>query len=78
MHDIAIRIEGVGKIYRIGERERYRTLRDAMANLVRTPGKRLVSGVRQPSSDGGQTPNALDRFDPLFDPLDDSLFDLLG
>jgi len=25
-----------------------------------------------------QTANALDRLDPLFDPLDDSLFDLFG
>ena len=57
MSELSIRIERLSKIYRIGERERYRTLRDAIANLVRTPGKRLVSGVRQLSSDGGQTPN---------------------
>lgn len=35
----AIRCEGIGKRYRIGRRERYRTLRDTLASMVRAPFK---------------------------------------
>ena len=35
MTDIAIRVEGIGKVYPVGERERYRQLRDALARAVR-------------------------------------------
>ncbi len=37
MSDIAIRVRGLGKQYRIGKRERYRTLRDTLADTVRVP-----------------------------------------
>lgn len=30
MSDLAIRAENLGKLYRIGKRERYRTLRDTL------------------------------------------------
>jgi hypothetical protein len=30
MADIAIRVENLGKLYRIGHRQRYRTLRDTL------------------------------------------------
>ena len=32
MSDIAIRVENLGKQYRIGKRERYRTLRDTITD----------------------------------------------
>ena len=35
MTDIAIRVEGIGKLYPVGERERYRQLRDALARAFR-------------------------------------------
>ena len=35
MSDIAIRVEGLGKRYRLGEREPYRALRDVLAGLPR-------------------------------------------
>ena len=35
MTDIAIRVEGIGKLYRVGERERYQHLRHALANAFR-------------------------------------------
>ena len=35
MADSVIRVEGIGKLYTVGERERYRQLRDAMARAVR-------------------------------------------
>ncbi len=42
MRSIAIRAEGLGKQYRIGERtERYRTFRDAISDAVRAPIRRL-------------------------------------
>src|SRR5262245_53224219 len=35
MTDVAIRVDGLGKEYAIGRRERYATLRDALANAVK-------------------------------------------
>jgi homopolymeric O-antigen transport system ATP-binding protein len=37
MSDIAIRVEGLGKEYRIGKRERYKTLRDTLTDTVSVP-----------------------------------------
>ncbi len=37
MSDIAIRVEGIGKKYRIGKRERYKTLRDTLASKFAVP-----------------------------------------
>src|SRR6266567_1032595 len=48
MDDIAIRCEGLGKRYRIGQRERYRALRDVLTNAMRSPA-RLVSKAFKPS-----------------------------
>src|SRR5712691_3252284 len=42
--DFAIRVEGLGKRYRIGERERYRALRDTIADAIKAPLRRLRSG----------------------------------
>jgi lipopolysaccharide transport system ATP-binding protein len=39
--DYAIRVEGLGKRYRIGERERYRALRDTLVDLVKAPLRHL-------------------------------------
>jgi lipopolysaccharide transport system ATP-binding protein len=43
MSDFAIRVEGLGKKYRIGKRERYRTLRDTLTDAVTAPVRRLRS-----------------------------------
>src|SRR5450759_4722398 len=45
MSDIAIRVENLGKSYRLGKRERYRTLRDTLADVVTAPFRRLRSGA---------------------------------
>src|SRR5271168_695669 len=37
MSEIAIRAEGLGKQYRIGERERYLALRDVLMRVVQSP-----------------------------------------
>jgi lipopolysaccharide transport system ATP-binding protein len=43
MSDIAIRCEGLGKRYRIGERERYTALRDVIMDGVTSPFRKLRS-----------------------------------
>ncbi len=53
MSDIAIRVENLGKQYRIGKRERYRTLRDSLADAVTAPFRRLrgaANGDGEPDS----------------------------
>ena len=46
MTEYAIRVEQLGKRYRIGERETYRALRDTLTNAVTAPLRRLRSGDR--------------------------------
>jgi len=41
MSQLAIRCQGIGKRYRMGERQRYRALRDTLADAVRAPLRRL-------------------------------------
>lgn len=41
MSDIAIRVENLGKLYRIGQRERYYTLRDVLARSLTVPWRHL-------------------------------------
>ena len=54
MSDLAIRCEGIAKQYRIGERESYRALRDALTDAVTAPFRRvraaLQGGNGRPSS----------------------------
>jgi len=45
MSDIAIRCEGLGKQYRIGERESYKALRDVITDSVASPFRRLRSAM---------------------------------
>jgi lipopolysaccharide transport system ATP-binding protein len=46
MNDIAIRVEDLGKLYRIGTApERYKTLRDSIVGVVNAPIKRLRRGI---------------------------------
>jgi lipopolysaccharide transport system ATP-binding protein len=45
MSDVVIRAENLGKQYRIGERERYLTLRDALARGLRAPARLLGRGA---------------------------------
>jgi lipopolysaccharide transport system ATP-binding protein len=41
MSDIAIRCDGIGKQYRIGQRESYKALRDVITDAVKSPFRRL-------------------------------------
>jgi lipopolysaccharide transport system ATP-binding protein len=58
MSDIVISCEDVSKRYRIGQQERYGTLRDTIAGMFTRPMQRLRSGMdRAPSQNGRQGQN---------------------
>jgi len=44
--DIVIKVEGLGKLYRIGPREPYRALRDSLTDFLYAPFRRLKAIVR--------------------------------
>ena len=74
MNDIAIRVENLSKLYKIGTRqERYKTLRDTLVNVATGPLRRFRSLLSAP----GFNPSALcylyGRFDVLTHRLNDSL-----
>ena len=52
MGDIAIRVEGLGKQYRIGRRERYKTLRESIMQGLAVPYRRLQSVFQQRQRQG--------------------------
>src|SRR5438128_5431090 len=70
MGDVVIECEGLGKQYRIGERERYRALRDTLTDALRVPG-RWVRAWRDGSSNG-----AAPHGDTAFWALKDVSFDV--
>ena len=41
MSDVAIRVDGLSKLYHLGAKERYRTLRDSMMDILASPVRRL-------------------------------------
>ena len=43
MSDIAIHVENLGKRYRIGERQRYKALRDTLSNALYAPFRAAAS-----------------------------------
>jgi lipopolysaccharide transport system ATP-binding protein len=51
MSDIVIRVENLGKRYRIGERERYLALRDVLTRAISAPAR--LFRTRKPSSPNG-------------------------
>ena len=57
MTDIAIRVESLGKEYRIGKRERYRTLRDTLTDAATAPFRKvrsLFAKLEQGRSEGSE------------------------
>lgn len=50
MDDIAVHVENLGKRYRIGQREQYKTFRDAITNAALAPYKFLKRGPSQNST----------------------------
>jgi ABC-type polysaccharide/polyol phosphate transport system ATPase subunit len=45
MSNVAISVEGLSKLYRLGKRERYRTLRDTLADAFTAPFRRFRTGA---------------------------------
>jgi lipopolysaccharide transport system ATP-binding protein len=56
MTDLAIRVENLGKLYHIGPRERYKTLRDTVTDALYAPFRRLRSAFQPPSIPVGTPP----------------------
>jgi lipopolysaccharide transport system ATP-binding protein len=54
MKDIAIRAEGIGKLYRIGERERYLAMRDVLARALSSPARLFGRKAARSNSDSSQ------------------------
>jgi lipopolysaccharide transport system ATP-binding protein len=54
MSDVAIRVEGLGKQYRIGARKPYKTIRESIANVVLDPLRRLRTGLSADAVNGEQ------------------------
>jgi lipopolysaccharide transport system ATP-binding protein len=50
MSDIAIKVEGLSKQYRIGEQERYKALRDVITDAATSPFRRMRSAFRNGNS----------------------------
>jgi ABC-type polysaccharide/polyol phosphate transport system ATPase subunit len=59
MTDVAIRVEGLGKQYRIGQRERYQTLRDTLTDTACAPFRWMRSLVSPSSPGNAVTPGEL-------------------
>jgi len=55
MSDIAIQVEGLSKRYRIGELQKYKTLRDTLTNVLYSPFRAAASILKgRRSTDGGR------------------------
>jgi len=50
MTDIAVRVENLSKLYRIGQFERYKTIRETLMNVASAPVRRLRAMSHQPSA----------------------------
>ncbi|MGH8102952.1 MAG: polysaccharide ABC transporter ATP-binding protein [bacterium] len=59
MSEVAIRVNGLGKRYRIGRRESYRTLRDSLTDLIHAP-LRHLSLWTEPTSNADEQPQVDD------------------
>ncbi|MDP8910296.1 MAG: ABC transporter ATP-binding protein [Chloroflexota bacterium] len=55
MTDVAVRAVRLGKLYRVGERQPYRTVRDAITTSARAGLRRLSSRKQRPSGDRSST-----------------------
>ena len=71
MSDIAIHVENLGKRYRIGERQRYKALRDTFSNALYAPFRAAVSLFN-----GQRTTAAREIVDNYFWSLKDVAFDI--
>ena len=59
MSEIAIKCEGLSKLYRIGEQERYKALRDVIADTATAPFRRLRHAISSNGHASVSSPSAL-------------------
>ena len=59
MSDIAIRVEGIGKQYRIGKREQYKTLRDTLVSAFAAPWQKAGKVLRGEGVESGESDQLL-------------------
>ncbi len=52
MSDIAIRVENLSKLYRIGPRERYQALRDTLTDALYAPFRYVYCPFKRCDSEG--------------------------
>lgn len=57
MADVAIRIEGLSKKYRIGKLEKYKTLRESLTDAVSAPFRRMRSMLRRSELQAAEPPS---------------------
>src|SRR5258706_15770606 len=74
MSDIAIKVEGLSKQYRIGQRESYKALRDVLTDVAAAPFRRLRSAMG--NGNGSPTKNAKRETRNLFWALDNVSFEV--
>ena len=74
MSDTAIRCEGLSKLYRIGERESYKALRDVLTDAATAPFRRLRSAIG--NGNGSTTQNSKLETRTSFWALDDVSFEV--
>ena len=74
MSDIAIKVEGLSKQYRIGQRESYKALRDVLTDVAAAPFRRLRSAMA--NGNGSSTRNSKRETRNLFWALDDVSFEV--
>jgi lipopolysaccharide transport system ATP-binding protein len=68
MNNIAVRVENLGKLYRIGQIVGYKTLRESLTNAVATPFRRLKQAEdrRRETMASGHPSSVLDRPDTIW------------
>ncbi|MDP2725935.1 MAG: ABC transporter ATP-binding protein, partial [Dehalococcoidia bacterium] len=59
MSDVAIHAENLGKLYHIGQRERYKALRDTLADMIYAPVRRIRSSSRDSAAKTGNGDNTI-------------------
>lgn len=57
MSDIAIQVENLGKLYRVGQLEPYKTLRESLMNAMSAPTRAVASAIRRQQYKGSKAPS---------------------